>query len=370
MFVVFGASGNTGKIVASTLLAQKHAVRVVLHGEAGGSEWRDKGAEVVVADVDDRAALERALRGASGTCVLLPPAFHSTQVRTDNDRRAKNLAAAIRAAGVGHAVLLSSIGAQHADGTGPVLSLHDAESTLADRPVPMVAARDIGLAAARLLVEGGSGKRVIQLAGPRDVSPHEVAVAFGRVLGKPVVAQQQPEEAMSAALGAAGMNAEWARLFQELTHGINTGRVAWEEGHPVWHGKTDLDVAVALRGLDGLVDGAHFFESFAEGAIFESLYELPGWPRTIRGRPALLDALSGYGNNIRLESSDKLVIHRARDARVVILEYEVHGKVVATGASYDNRFISVITLENRKIVHWRDYMDSLSAWMALNGTAP
>jgi ketosteroid isomerase-like protein len=34
--------------------------------------------------------------------------------------------------------------------------------------------------------------------------------------------------------------------------------------------------------------------------------------------------------------------------------------------AYDNRFISVITIENRKIVHWRDYMDSLAAWTALN----
>jgi uncharacterized protein len=51
----------------------------------------------------------------------------------------------------------------------------------------------------------------------------------------------------------------------------------------------------------------------------------------------------------------------------VILEYDVHGKILSTGASYGNRFISVITIENRKIVHWRDYMDSLAAWTALNG---
>ena len=50
----------------------------------------------------------------------------------------------------------------------------------------------------------------------------------------------------------------------------------------------------------------------------------------------------------------------------MILEYEVHGKILATGVSYNNRFISVITIDNRKIVHWRDYMDSLAAWTALN----
>jgi ketosteroid isomerase-like protein len=53
----------------------------------------------------------------------------------------------------------------------------------------------------------------------------------------------------------------------------------------------------------------------------------------------------------------------------VILEYEVHGKILSSRAPYDNRFISVITIENRKIVHWRDYMDSLAAWSALNGSS-
>ena len=75
---------------------------------------------------------------------------------------------------------------------------------------------------------------------------------------------------------------------------------------------------------------------------------------------------AGYGNNIVLHGADALVIHRSQDPRVVIIEYEVHGKIVATGASYDNRFISVVTIENRKMMHWRDYMDSLTAMTALS----
>jgi len=56
----------------------------------------------------------------------------------------------------------------------------------------------------------------------------------------------------------------------------------------------------------------------------------------------------------------------ADNGRVVVLEYEVHGKVLRTGSPYDNRFVSIITVADRKIVHWRDYMDSLAAWNALN----
>jgi ketosteroid isomerase-like protein len=76
---------------------------------------------------------------------------------------------------------------------------------------------------------------------------------------------------------------------------------------------------------------------------------------------------AGYGNNILLHSADALITNRSQDLRVVIIEYECHGKIVRTGASYDNRFISVVTIENRKIVQWRDYMDSLAAMTALSG---
>jgi len=125
---------------------------------------------------------------------------------------------------------------------------------------------------------------------------------------------------------------------------------------------------VVLRGLSGLVDGKHFFDAFAEDAIFESRYHFPGWPVTIQGRANLMASLKGYGKTIKLHSGNALVVHRAKDSRVVILEYEVHGKILSSGAPYDNRLISVITIENRRIVYWRDYMDSLAAWTALNGS--
>jgi uncharacterized protein len=124
---------------------------------------------------------------------------------------------------------------------------------------------------------------------------------------------------------------------------------------------------VVMKGLGGLVDGKHYFDAFADDAICESRYHFPGWPVTIRGRANLMASLSGYGKTIKLHSGDALVVHRCQDSRIVIIEYEVHGKILSSGAPYDNRFISVITIENRKIVHWRDYMDSLAAWTALNG---
>jgi uncharacterized protein YbjT (DUF2867 family) len=176
--------------------------------------------------------------------------------------------------------MLSSVGAQQGDGTGPVLGIHDAEQTLgtldasvtflraayfmenwamalqgvaqgvlptfllADRSIPMVATRDIGTAAARLLLEGRSGKKVIELAGPRDYSPRQVRGELEKLTAKPIAIEQYPDETMAAALAAGGMNSEWARLFQELTHGINVGRVAFEGGHPLWRGETEVGVVL------------------------------------------------------------------------------------------------------------------------------
>ena len=119
------------------------------------------------------------------------------------------------------------------------------------------------------------------------------------------------------------------------------------------------------RALGDLVDGEHFFDIVTDDVVYEVLYDFPGWPRVIQGRAALMRQFKGYVDNIALRSADKLIIHKTDDGRVVVIEYEVHGTILATGAEYANRFCSIIRTENRKIAHWRDYMDSLAAWNAL-----
>jgi uncharacterized protein len=121
-----------------------------------------------------------------------------------------------------------------------------------------------------------------------------------------------------------------------------------------------------VRGaLGDLVDGKHFFDIVGDDVFYEVLYDFPGWPRVIQGRAALMSQFRGYVDNIALQSADKLITHTTDDVRVVVIEYEVRGTILATGANYTNRFCSIIKIENRKIAHWRDYMDSLAAWNAL-----
>ena len=262
MYVVAGVTGNTGKVVAETLLAQKKPVRALVRDEAKGAEWKKRGAEVVVAELDDAAALGRALAGATGAYLLLPAQYGSTNARVDGATRTRAIVRAIESSGVAHVVFLSAIGAQHTSGTGPVGPLHDAEvalsgvkaavtsvrgaqfmenwrlslSALAEgvlptflatgRAIPFVATADAGTISARALLEGGKGHSVIELAGPREYTPEDVAAALSRITGKAVTAQQGPAEAMVPTLIGAGLNRHWAELYGDdaLDNGQPHGR--------------------------------------------------------------------------------------------------------------------------------------------------
>ena len=121
-----------------------------------------------------------------------------------------------------------------------------------------------------------------------------------------------------------------------------------------------------VRGaLGDLVDGEHFFDIVTDDVVYEVLYDFPGWPRIVQGRTDLMAQFRAYVDNIELQSADMLITHKADNDRVVVIEYEVHGTIIATGVKYNNRFCSIIKIENRRIAHWRDYMDSLAAWNAL-----
>ena len=124
-----------------------------------------------------------------------------------------------------------------------------------------------------------------------------------------------------------------------------------------------------VRGaLGSLVEGEHFFDVVADDIVYEVLYEFPGWPRIVEGRAELMAMFRGYVQNIKLRAADHLVTYRDADRGVVVIEYEVHGTILSTGVAYNNRFCSIIKIEDKKIGHWRDYMDSLAAWNALTAS--
>ncbi len=284
MYVVFGVTGNTGKVVADTLLAQKKPVRVVVRDAAKGAPWKARGAEVAIATVTDAKAIENALRGADGAYILLPPNYASNTVLEDKKKEVAAFAAAIPASGVKHVVLLSSVGAHQPDGTGPIRSVHAAEKVFAglgvpftflrapyfmenwatslgpvkeagtlyamfQKKIPMIATKDIGTTAAQLLIEGASKTTVVNLHGPAEHDPADVAKTLGKILGKDVNVVFVPEAGRVGALTAAGLTPDLADLYREMTAGVDNGKVTFEAGGRDLKGSTGLETV--LRGLLG-----------------------------------------------------------------------------------------------------------------------
>ncbi len=276
-FAIAGVSGNTGKVAAEALLAGGHQVRVIVRDAAKGADWKRRGAEVAVADVLDEKALSEALRGVDGAYLLIPPALGAESYLAHQARVAETFERAISQSGVPHVVLLSSVGAHLAEGTGPIKGLHRAEARLgalpaarftflraayfienfagslaqlgegvfptfvaADFAFDTVATRDIGTWAAALLVEGAPAKnQIVELAGPK-VSARDVARALSEIVGKPVNVQEAPIGIMGGILEGAGFSKDLAALYVEMTEGLAASRLVFEGNHRNAKGATTV----------------------------------------------------------------------------------------------------------------------------------
>lgn len=281
MYLVAGVTGHTGSVVADTLLARGEKVRVLVRSAEKGAPWAAKGAELAVGALDDRESLLSALQGVQGAYLLSPPDYVAEDYLASRAALTDVLASAVGASSVGHVVFLSSVGADVPDGTGPIRSLAAAEPKLratgkhvtALRPAyfmenwgaavhpaksdgvlptflnsvdfrfPNVATHDIGVEAAGLLLEGTAAPTVVELAGPADYTPTEVAAVFAAALGRPVNAVTVPQEAQLGILTGAGLQPGMAALFVEMYRGIEQGKVAFR-GEPR-RGKTPIGEVVA-----------------------------------------------------------------------------------------------------------------------------
>lgn len=131
--------------------------------------------------------------------------------------------------------------------------------------------------------------------------------------------------------------------------------------HPAFKKEAEPFYNIIMEGLKGEVDGVHFWDAVAEDADFEFLYNFPGFTNKISSRKSYMDWFGGY--SMVLHSADSLFVHKSTEPGVVILEYAVHGVAPSTNKPYHNRFCSIVTIKERKIIHWRDYMDSLAVML-------
>jgi uncharacterized protein YbjT (DUF2867 family) len=256
-YVILGASGNTGSIVAEFLLSKGEKVRVVGRDAGRLQRFVDKGAEAFIAELSDAAALTKAFSGAKAAYLLLPP----VKSRESQTRESDAIAQAVKDSNLSYVVNLSSYGAQVPEKTGPLVGLHAfkeklnaisgvnvlhlragyfMENNLAlivmiqgmglvgsalipDLKVPMAATRDVGdYAAQRLLHLDFSGKQTRELLGERDLSMTEVAAVIGRAIGKPDLPYQQfPYDVVQQAITDLGVPPAGAALYVEMYEAIN-----------------------------------------------------------------------------------------------------------------------------------------------------
>jgi uncharacterized protein YbjT (DUF2867 family) len=272
MITVFGASGNTGGAAAATLLGQGKKVRVVGRRAEKLAALVKAGAEASVGDIEDAGFVRRALAGAEGAYVLIPPNPTTPDMRAYQRRVVDALTGAIEAAGLRHVVLLSSIGAHHRTGTGPIVAVHEFEQRLrrlahvdalflragffmdnvfmsmptikaqgiyGGAAVPMIASADIGnYAGGRLARLDFSGKSVVHLLGPAAVSQTELVETLGQAIGKPIRYVQVALEDLAKGMAQGGLSPSVIEVFMEMYRAAGQGLVAPEEGEPVEFGPT------------------------------------------------------------------------------------------------------------------------------------
>jgi uncharacterized protein len=121
------------------------------------------------------------------------------------------------------------------------------------------------------------------------------------------------------------------------------------------------------EGLAGFVDGEHFFDMLADDVVFDFIITVPDYPRHVVGRDNLIELFRGYGSTFHLDRCYDLRVHHSPSTSTVVLEYSSEGTVVPTGYPYGNRYISVVTVKDHKVSQWRDYLDPLRVFAALDG---
>lgn len=266
MYAIIGASGNTGRVVASRLLDAGKKVRVIGRDPDRLRQLRDKGGEVAVANVEDPGEMTTAFTGMKAAYLMIPPNTSHPNVSEYQEQVTKALVTAAEKAKLEYAVVLSSIGADKPDKTGPVLGLRNLEQKLngipglksvylragyfmenvlpqigiirnfgmmagplrPDLKLPMIATQDIGEAAANeLLGLSFSGKKTRELLGQRDLNYQEAASIIGKAIGKPDLRYMQlPASQLKPTLVQMGMSTSMAELLLEMSESLDNGYMA------------------------------------------------------------------------------------------------------------------------------------------------
>lgn len=263
MYVITGITGQVGGALARELLATGQQVRAVVRDATRAGSWAERGCGIATAFMEDASSLAAAFEGATGVFILPPSEFDPAPGFPEARKVIEAVSTALVKARPEKVVCLSTIGAQADEinlltqrtlmeqalrempmpvtflrpgwfmenAAWDVASARD-EGVIAsylqplDKPVPMVATADVGRVAAELLQQAWRGVRVVELEGPRRVSPNDLALAFARVLGAQVRAEVVQRRTWDALFRGQGMKHPLPRM--RMLDGFNEGWICFE----------------------------------------------------------------------------------------------------------------------------------------------
>jgi uncharacterized protein YbjT (DUF2867 family) len=261
MYAIMGITGRVGGAIAENLLAQGEKIRAIVRNPEKAARWRDRGAEIAVAEVDDPNALAAAFEGTDGVFLMVPPDFAPMPGFPETRKTLASYRAALAKALPKKAVYLSSIGAEQSSGLGLITSSHLLEQTLGDLPIAhaflragwfienhawdvttaqsegrifsnlfpldrkfsLVATADIGKAGADVLRQEWTGTRYIEVAAPEQYSPNDIAQALSNALGRTVEAVAVPREKWTEFFISQGMPEGRTEPRAEMVDAFNSG---------------------------------------------------------------------------------------------------------------------------------------------------
>lgn len=288
IYTIVGANGQTGSLVARSLIDHRKTVRVVLHKQEQAESWQKLGADVKIADIGDKAALREALSGSHKVYLLSPPTHFYEDQLVRSALVNNNMVEAANEAGIKYVVALSSMGAHLDRGTGVILHTYDFEQKLknykgkstiirvsafmenwnralgvvfkdstlpsmyvpVDRPQPFVSAIDIADVVTDCLMREPRENSIIELTGPKDYSPVDAAEVLSNILHKPIKAFDVPRDKWGSVFAAAnGFPPKTVENVCEMYDAINNGIRVFEGKHEVMRGKISLEEALS-KGVE------------------------------------------------------------------------------------------------------------------------
>ncbi len=282
MFAVAGASGRVGAKTAEGLLRRGQKVRALVRSAEKGEALSHRHAEITVLDLLDTDALTKALTGLTGAFFLVPAPPADRDYLEAADAMVQSFVTATKRAKLPTVVLLSSVGAQHPSGTGPIVAQHRAEKAFAGiaksvtflraaepleswgpllldaldtgklpfsgnlhSPFPQIGAKDVGDAAALALEEHIAGNRLVEVAGAQNWSVEDVAKVVTSLLNTQIHPVEITPEAEIAWLEKSGLPAARAALLAERTRAHARGLLHFAHPSAVRRGTTPLFDALA-----------------------------------------------------------------------------------------------------------------------------